>query len=126
MNRRHVIIGIVASGLAKLVVPSVQASEDKTVICSKRLGPKTTILRFAHDKLQGHEVFFIRPLGNALWINSLRWQDELAEWHDMDIRKNIAPDRRFPIHLGRGTEQIVLSITTLPFQKSWTDVILLG
>jgi hypothetical protein len=126
MNRRHVFIGIVASGLTGLVAPSVRADVYKKVICSKRLGPKSTILQFTQHELQDCEALLLQPSGNALWINSLRWQDERAAWHSMDIRRNIAPDRDFPLHFRRGTRQLELSVTTLPFQKSSTDVTLLG
>jgi hypothetical protein len=126
MNRRHVLIGIVASSLTGLVAPLARADVDKRVICSKRLGPKSTILKFTQHELQDCEALLLQPSGNALWINSLRWKDERAAWHSMEIRRNIAPDRDFPLHLPRGTRQLELSVTTLPFQKNSTAVTLLG
>jgi hypothetical protein len=117
---------MVASGLTGLIAPLVRAGLDKSVICRKRLGPKATILRFTQHELQDGETFLLQPSGNALWISNMRWQDETADWHSIDIRRNIAPDRRFPLLLGRGTRQLELSVTTLPFHNSSTDVTLLG
>jgi hypothetical protein len=126
MKRRDVLKAGVGCGLGLLAAPLARAGAEARVLCRKQLGPTATTIAFAQHELGLGESFKLKPSGNALWINSLRWLDANATWHHIMIKRNVAPEKDFPLHLGPRIRQLELSVTTLPFKNSSTEVTLSG
>jgi hypothetical protein len=126
MNRRQIVKAIVASGLTGWLAPSARAERRPESICVKHIDPAETFLWFSVDELAGRAALRLKPSGNALWINSLRWQDADAVWHHLSIRRNLAPEKPFPLQFDNQVQTLEFSITTLPLMNKTTIVTLLA
>jgi hypothetical protein len=126
MDRRQVLKAVVACSVGGWVVRPALAGFQAKALCHKQLDAAATSLKFERHELAAGGALLLRPSGNALWINTARWQDAHAHWHHIDIRRNIAPDTCFPLHFGSDIRHLEFSITTLPFTNSSTRVSLLA
>ncbi|MFN0193864.1 MAG: hypothetical protein ACKVP5_18140 [Aestuariivirga sp.] len=124
MNRRNILFAALACGLGGLVAPLARAAAERKVISRKRLGATATTLRFTPRDIPAGGELYLQSTGNALWVESARWQDQNGLWQQKTVKRNLIPGQAFSLNLGDDCKSLEFSITTLPLATQWTEVTL--
>jgi hypothetical protein len=120
MNRRHFLS--CASLLAVLPL-SGNASADLPrvpMLQRKYIGPNAVEVSFSGSRKD--QLLQLRSKRNALWIESVAWEDQEGFRRVVPIRKNLPPGKNMPLPMISSARSICLTITCLPLTSATTLV----
>jgi hypothetical protein len=120
MNRRHFLS--CASLLAVLPLSGTASADLPRVPVVQRncIGPNAVEVSFSGSS--NDEPLYLRSKGNALWVNSVTWEDQEGFQHVVPIRKNLPPGKNMPLPMITSARSISLAITCLPLASATTLV----
>jgi hypothetical protein len=127
MNRR----GFLSLIPVMAAVPFLDRLKTKMPVMSlvqrQRLEPDAHEMTFADvDLMKMSGPLQLRAKGNALWIESVSWEEHDGTRHSEIIRRNLPPGKGMMLPTMNDVHSITFAVTCLPLASSATLVELAG
>jgi hypothetical protein len=127
MNRR----GFLSLIPVMAAVPFLDRLKTKMPVMSlvqrQRLEPDAHEMTFADvDLMKMSGPLQLRAKGNALWIESVSWEEHDGTRHSAVIRKNVPKGKSMALPTMVRVKTITFAVTCLPLESTTTFVELIG
>jgi hypothetical protein len=131
LNRRSFLLGIPAVAVAQVLwqAPGVlpKLFPRLSLVQRKRLGPDAREVVFtARGQSELTGPFQLRGKGNALWIESVIWEDRDGKLHSEIVRKNLPQGKAMNFPAIMHAKKITFRVASLALASSTTLVELVG
>jgi hypothetical protein len=127
MNRRSFLSLIPAVAVLPFLGQFKANLPVMSLVLRKRLEPDAREMTFADaglKKMSG--PFQLRAKGNALWIESVAWEEQDGTLHSAMIRKNLPKGKSMALPAMARVKRMTFAVTCLPLESTTTFVELVG